>query len=152
MVFHKPSKKRDMWYPHSVDGWYLGRAPDHYHCHRVYFTKTRAERIAQTVKLSPHKWRVPQTSAKHVALDASLHLIQALHNPDPEATFLASKKDTSNVLEKIASIFASRCPQPEENHPPVPQHVIEQVQHPRVVSQYPPISQFPGKHAQCERV
>ena len=36
--------------PHGVDRWYLGPAPDHYQCHRVYIPRTRAERIAKTVE------------------------------------------------------------------------------------------------------
>ena len=42
------------WDPHGLDGWYIGNAPEHYRCHKVYITKTRAERIARTVEFFPH--------------------------------------------------------------------------------------------------
>ena len=34
-VVHEAPGNRHTWDPHSVDGWYLGPAPDHYQCHRV---------------------------------------------------------------------------------------------------------------------
>ena len=73
--------------PHGVDGWYLGKAPYHYHCHRVYIPKKQVECIPQTVNILPHKGRLSQTSAKHVAVDAALRLMQALQNSAPEAPF-----------------------------------------------------------------
>ena len=42
IVVHEPSKKRGKWDIHRVNGWYLGMAPDHYRCHRIYIPKTRA--------------------------------------------------------------------------------------------------------------
>ena len=101
MVVCEPPKKRGTWDPHGLDGWYLGRSPDHYHCHRVYVPKMRAECITQMVKFFPHKGRYPQTSAKHVAVDLALRLIQDLRNPAPEAPFAASKKHTADALEKL---------------------------------------------------
>ena len=79
----------------------------------------QAERIAQTVKLFPHKLIVPQASTKNVAVDAALRLIQALRNPAPEAPFSESNKDTVDALDKLESIFAKQCPPMEDNHPPV---------------------------------
>ena len=43
IVVHEPPNKRGTWDIHGVDGWYLGMAPDHYRCHRVYIPKMRAE-------------------------------------------------------------------------------------------------------------
>ena len=65
----------------------------------------QAERIAQTVKLFPHKGRVPKTPAKNVAAYTALCLIQSLHNQAPEAPFGSSNKDTVDALEKLVSIY-----------------------------------------------
>ena len=36
VIVHETPNNRRTWSPHGVDGWYLGPAPDHYQCHRVY--------------------------------------------------------------------------------------------------------------------
>ena len=119
-------------------------APYHYRCHRVYIPKTRAQNIAQTVKFFPNKVRLPQASAKHVAVDAALCIIEALRNTAPEASFVASNKDTVDALDRLVLIFEKKCPPLEENHPLVPQHTRENVEPSRVVTQAPPTSQLPG--------
>ena len=55
----------------------VGIAPDHYRCHRVDVLKTRAERIAQTVKLFPHNCKAPQNTSADVAGAMEHQLIAA---------------------------------------------------------------------------
>jgi hypothetical protein len=50
VLIHETPNKCRTWAVHGTDGWYLGGAPEHYRCYRVYATKKRAERIAQTVE------------------------------------------------------------------------------------------------------
>ena len=40
-----PPDKRLSWEPHAEPGFYLGPALKHYRCHRIWMTKTAAERI-----------------------------------------------------------------------------------------------------------
>ena len=49
ILVHETPNQRRTWASHGVDGWYLGAAPEHYHCHRTYITKTQKERIVRTV-------------------------------------------------------------------------------------------------------
>ena len=46
---HDSTNRRKTWDPHSLSGWYLGTSTEHYRCHIVFCTKTRAERISDTV-------------------------------------------------------------------------------------------------------
>ena len=87
VIVHTPPDKRRTWDSHGEDGWYLGMAPEHYRCHRVYITKTRSERIARSVKFLPHKCKLPKKTAKYSALEAANRLIEALQNPAPGAPF-----------------------------------------------------------------
>ena len=80
-------------------------APDHYQCHRVYIPKTRAERIAQTVKLFPHNCNVPQNTSANVAAAVAHRLIAALQNPAPNALFSENDKATAAALDRLANIF-----------------------------------------------
>ena len=36
VLLHETPEKRGTWEPHGVDGWYIGAAPEHYHCHRIF--------------------------------------------------------------------------------------------------------------------
>ncbi len=46
---HKSTSRQKTWDTHSLNGWYLGTSPKHYWCHNIFCTKTRVERISDTV-------------------------------------------------------------------------------------------------------
>ena len=54
VLIYEAPRVRKTWASHGVEGWYLGPAEDHYRCHRVYVTRTRATRICRTVEFFPH--------------------------------------------------------------------------------------------------
>jgi hypothetical protein len=39
VLIHETPNKQRTWVVHGTDGWYLGGAPEHYRCYRVYATK-----------------------------------------------------------------------------------------------------------------
>jgi hypothetical protein len=53
IIAHDTPSRRRTWAPHGQDGWYIGTALEHYRCYTVYITKTRANRIVETVEFSP---------------------------------------------------------------------------------------------------
>ena len=84
---HETPNQRRTWAAHGVDGWYLGAAPEHYHCHRTYITNTRKERIARIVKFLPHDHNMPTISSADAATMAAQDLLHALQNPVPTTTY-----------------------------------------------------------------
>jgi hypothetical protein len=56
IIVHKTPNRRRTWAPHGQDGWYIGPALEHYRCYMVYITKTRSERVVETVDFPPHKY------------------------------------------------------------------------------------------------
>jgi hypothetical protein len=46
---HETPSRRSTWAPQDLYGWYLGPAPEYYRCYTVHITKTRGERIVETV-------------------------------------------------------------------------------------------------------
>jgi len=40
---------REMWAAHMTSGYYIGNAWDHYRCHEVYVSSTKATRVCETV-------------------------------------------------------------------------------------------------------
>jgi hypothetical protein len=53
IIAHETSGRRRTWAPHGKDGWYIGPALEHYRCYTVYITKTRSNRIVETVEFPP---------------------------------------------------------------------------------------------------
>jgi hypothetical protein len=57
IIAHETPNRRRTWAPHGQDGWYIGPALEHYRCYTVYITKTRRERIVETVDFFPRNSR-----------------------------------------------------------------------------------------------
>jgi hypothetical protein len=53
IIAHETPNRRRTWAPHVQYGWYIGPALEHYRCYTVYITKTRAERVVETVDFFP---------------------------------------------------------------------------------------------------
>jgi len=54
LVYETPTT-RTTFTPHAINGWYIGHAPKHYRCFRVYIPKTREEHIARSMNFPPHQ-------------------------------------------------------------------------------------------------
>ena len=96
--------------PHGVDRWYINSAPDHYRCHTIYITKTRAERIARTVDFFPHDIEMPHNSSGNNAAEAAKLLTDALMNPAPASPFPSLGNEQMWALRKLADIFSAAAP------------------------------------------
>jgi hypothetical protein len=57
IIAHEKPNRRQTWAPHGQDGWYIGPALEHYRCYTVYITKTRGERVVETVDFPPKKFK-----------------------------------------------------------------------------------------------
>jgi hypothetical protein len=120
VLIHETPANRRTWDPHGVDGWYIGAAPEHYRCHRVYVTATRAERIAKTVEFFPHNCAMPKTSSADAATQAALDLIHALENPSPAAPFATIGNAQLHAIRKLADIFRTNTSQTPTDSQPSP--------------------------------
>jgi hypothetical protein len=107
ILIHEKSSTRSTWAPHGLDSWYLGPAQEHYHCQRVYVTKTAAKRIADTVEFFPHQSTMPTTSSVDAARDTAAALTQGLLNPAPATPFATIGDAQQQALTKLADIFNS---------------------------------------------
>jgi hypothetical protein len=56
IIAHETPSRRRTWAPHGQYGWYIGPALEHYRCYTVYITKTRGNRIVETVEFFPEKF------------------------------------------------------------------------------------------------
>ena len=82
VLVHDAPSNRKTWAPHGSDGWCIGIAPDHYRCHRLYISSTRAERISSSVKFLPHKIPVLCNSTIGEAVLIANKLVDTLSSPE----------------------------------------------------------------------
>jgi hypothetical protein len=64
IIAHETPSRRRAWAPHGQDGWYIGPALKHYRCYTVFITRTRGDRIVETVDFFPEKFMLPFPSAQ----------------------------------------------------------------------------------------
>ena len=89
IVHEKPTQRRT-WAPHSVDGWYIGPAMDHYQCYRVWIPSTHAERIADTIQFFSTILRTPNLSHRDATLQAARKLTHALQKSKQRQPIVAT--------------------------------------------------------------
>jgi hypothetical protein len=142
---HETPGGRRTWAPHGQDGSYIGPALEHYRCYTVYITKTRSNRIVETVEFFPHKFELPFPSSSELATQAAADLTHALLNPQPAGPFCQVGNGQAIALRRLETIFEAAkpnrgskrlTPQDEvENN--APQRVQTTVAPPRVAIQDP---------------
>jgi hypothetical protein len=106
----KHLKKDKTWAPHGQDGWYIGTAMEHYRCYTVYISKTRSNRILETVEFSPHQFKIPFPSSADLATKAAAELTHALLNLQPAGPFWQVGDEQVIALRKLATIFEASNP------------------------------------------
>ena len=120
VLVHETPGNRRTWAPHGVDGWYLGSAPEHYRCFRVYIPSTSAERTAKTVEFFPHNCALPKSSSADMATRAALDLVEALKNPAPAAPFASLGSEQLQAIRKLSDIFSSSLQPKATTQPTAP--------------------------------
>jgi hypothetical protein len=120
VVVHERPETRQTWDSHDVDGWYLGRAPKHYRCRRVYVSKTAAKRIADTVKTFPYQCEMLKTSSADAARHTAIALTHALQNPTPATPFAPIGDDQMRAIYQLAKTFATATNHNGPNAPTSP--------------------------------
>jgi hypothetical protein len=105
IIAHETPNRRRTWAPHGQDGWYLGPALEHYRCYTVYITKTRGNRIVETVDFFPEKFTLPFPRPQGQANKATAELTRALLHPQPAGPFCQVGYAQTLDLKRLAAIF-----------------------------------------------
>jgi hypothetical protein len=87
-------------------------------------TKTRSNRIVETVQFFPQKFILPIPSSRDLATQAAADLTHALLHPQPAGPFCQVCDEQAIALKRLAGIFASAKPR-NKNNPLAPQDEIE---------------------------
>jgi hypothetical protein len=124
IIAHETPGRRITWAPHGQDGWYIGPALEHYRCYTVHITKTRTNRIVETVEFFPQKIILPFPSSHDLAAQAAADLTHALLHPQPAGPVCQVGDEQAIALKRLAGISASAKPR-KKNNPLAPQDEIE---------------------------
>jgi hypothetical protein len=145
LIAHETPGCSRTWAPHGQDGWYIGPALEPYRFYTVYITKTRSNRIVETVEFPHHKLKLPFPSSSELVTQAAADLTHTLLNLKPAGPFCQVGDEQAITLRKLAHIFVSAklkltnaklAPQ-DESENSAPQRVQTKVSPPRVASQAP---------------
>jgi hypothetical protein len=131
IIAHETPNRRRTWAPHGQDGCYIGPALEHYRCYTVYITKTRGERVVETVDFFPENFKLPFPSAQYLATKAAAELTHALLHPQPAGPFCRVGDEQTLALERLADIFEGATRQKSRVVIP-PAETVENVAPPRV--------------------
>jgi hypothetical protein len=131
IIAHETPNRRWTWAPHGQDGWYIGPSLEHYRCYTVYITKTRGERVVETVDLFPKNFKLPFPSAQDLATRAAAELNHALLQPQPAGPFCKVGDEKTLALKRLADIFEGATWQKSRVVIP-PTERVENVAPPRV--------------------
>ena len=105
VLLHETPNNRRTWAAHAVDGWYVGHAPEHYRCYKIYVPKTRAVRIGGTVEFFPTHQTMPQTSSVDDLTHALTNSTHALKNPTHVTPIPNTDNEQQAALRKLTNIF-----------------------------------------------
>jgi hypothetical protein len=78
-------------------------------------TKTRSNRIVETVDFFPHKFTLPFPSSHDLATQAAADLTHALLNPQPAGPFCQVGDEQAIALRRLANICVSEKPRNANN-------------------------------------
>ncbi len=105
VVAHDKPDKRGTWAPHGEDGYYIGPALESYRCWRVWITKTRQDRICDTLAWFPGPAiQVPYASTNDLILAALNDIKTAIQRPlpaDAPAPFSPAAIDVLSDLHNL---------------------------------------------------
>jgi hypothetical protein len=105
IIAHETPNRRRTWATHGQDGWYIGRALEHNNWYTVYITKTKSNRVVETVGFFSTKVQLPFQSTRDLATEADKQLTYALTNPQPAGPFAQVGDEQLIALKKLAAIF-----------------------------------------------
>ena len=150
---HEKPHQRKSWASHSITGWYIGPAMEHYRCHRIFLPSTGKIRIGDTVQFFPTRLRMPKTSSLEKAISTANDLVTILQNPEPASPFLAFGNAQFGALQQLADMFStSLSTKTDTSTPRVVIPKTPQLAVPRVkkVSFHPNLTQ-PSRHEQTQK-
>ncbi|GFH48944.1 hypothetical protein CTEN210_05420 [Chaetoceros tenuissimus] len=168
LVYHVKPEQRSTFGTRGKEAWYVGPAPDHYHCDTIFIPEMQREIQVDTVQYFPNRVPISKLSKESLLLKSALDMLELLKDPTPAMPALDYSQLTTAAVTKLAELLHRAAKQlkvhvpletvPTENVPTQsnPDERVEPsspAQVPRVVSPTPLTQEGSTQHlAQVPRV
>jgi hypothetical protein len=100
---HVVPGKRETWAPHTVSGYYIGNAMQHYRCHDIYIPDTKGTRTCETVFFKHKYLTMPTLTTADALIQAADSLTAAIDRTSPQPGM------TRDAIDQLISIFKAQA-------------------------------------------
>lgn len=139
VLVHEKPDQRASFAPHGITGWYVGPAPEHYRCYKVYIPSTNKTRITDTVQFFPHATPFPATNATTYLQQTASDMLHILQQTNGNIPSLHYGSPVMNAFIQIAQILKRATSMPTT--PPAPPATVQPESPPTYTSE--PLIQQP---------
>jgi hypothetical protein len=115
IIAHQTPNRRRTWEPHGQDGCYIVPTFEHYRCYTVCITKTRSERVVETVTFFSTEVAMPFQYSQDLTTKSSKQLSHALLHPQLVGPLCQVNNDQMLALKRLAAIFEGAIPSYKSN-------------------------------------
>jgi len=95
---HVTPGTREMWAAHTTSGYYIGNAWEHYRCHEVYVSSTKATHVCETVFFRHKYLTMPTITPADALIKAADNLIDVITG------LLPKNSVTADAVEQLTEI------------------------------------------------
>ena len=96
---HVTPGTREMWAAHTTSGYYIGNAWEHYRCHEVYVSSTKATRVCETVFFRHKYLTMPTITPADALIKAADNLVDVITGQLPKNCV------TADAVEQLMEIY-----------------------------------------------
>ena len=100
---HVTPSTRETWAAHTASGYYIGNAWEHYRCHEVYVSSTKATRICETVFFRHKYLTMPTITTADALIKAADNLVEVITGQLPKNNV------TADAVEQLMEIFKTQA-------------------------------------------
>ncbi|GFH59506.1 hypothetical protein CTEN210_15982 [Chaetoceros tenuissimus] len=87
------------------EAWYVGPAPEHYHCVSIFLPDTQCEIQVETVQYFPNRVPIPKSSKESLLLKSALDMLKLLKDPTPAMPALDYLQLITATVTKLAELL-----------------------------------------------
>ena len=96
---HVTPGTRETWAAHTASGYYIGNASEHYRCHEVYISDTKATRICETAFFRHKYLTMPTITPADALIKAADNLVDVIKGHLPKNSV------TADAVEQLMEIY-----------------------------------------------
>lgn len=105
VLVHEKNDKRTTWGAKETEVWYIGPAPHHYRCSKVFISATRSEIITDKLQFLPNTSYLPELSHQEELIHATEDLTKAILHQKKSVKNSPSYKSTLEAINRLMKLL-----------------------------------------------